>query len=74
MAGQTTLNPLNSIIKDFDSLSINPMIDELRSLWKKNRPNQNCSLYVDVHVRLIIRDAVGSTRHSKAMKISTKIS
>ena len=74
MAGQTTLNPLNSIIKDFDSLSINPMIDEIRSLWKKNRPNQNCSLYVDMHVRLIIKDEAGSKRHSKAMKISTKIS
>lgn len=72
MAGQTTLNPLNSVIKDFDLLSANPFIDELRSLWKENRPNQNCSLYVDVHVRLIIRDGAGNKRHSKAMKISTK--
>lgn len=73
MAGQMTLNPLNSVIKDFDSLSINPMIDELRSLWKKNRPDQKCTLDVDVHVRLIIKDRVGSKRHSKAMKISTRL-
>jgi len=72
MAGQTIPSPLNPIIKDFDSLSINPMIDELRSLWKKNRPDQKCSCYVDIHVRLIIKDEAGNKRHSKAMKISTR--
>lgn len=73
MAGQTTLNPLNSVIKNFDSLSINPMIDEINSQWKKNRPDQKCSLSVDIHVRLIIKDEAGSKRHSKAMKISTRL-
>ena len=74
MAGQTSPNPLNPIIKNFDLLSINPLVDEISSLWKKNRLDQNCSLYMDVHVRLIIKDKAGSKRHSKAMKISTKLS
>lgn len=49
MAGQTSLNPLNSIIKNFDSLSVEPMIEEIRSLWKKNRPDQKQTLDVDIH-------------------------
>lgn len=73
MAGQTFSNPLNPIIKNFDLLSINPLVDEIGSLWKKNRLDQNCSLYMDVHVRLIIKDRAGNVRHSKAVKISTKL-
>jgi len=71
MAGQIS-NPLNSIIKNFDLLSVNPFIDELRSLWKKNRPDQDCLLDVDVHVRLIIRDKAENKQYSKAMKIATR--
>jgi hypothetical protein len=75
MAGQTsTLNPLNSLIKEFDSLSLNSFLDEIRSQWKKNRPDENCSLYVDAHVRFVIKDGAGKEQHSKAMLISTKIS
>lgn len=73
MAGQTTPSPLNPIIKNFDSLSVNPFIDEINSLWKKNRPDQNCFLDVDIHVRLILKDGAGNQRHSKAMKISTRL-
>ena len=73
MAGQTIPSPLNSIIKDFDLLSIEPCIDNLRSLWKENRPDQKCSCYVDIHVRLIIKDEAGNKRHSKAMIISTRL-
>jgi len=72
MAGQTIPSPLNPIIKNFNLLSVNPFVDEIKSLWKKNRPDQVCSLDVDIHVRLVIKDGAGNKYHSKAMKISTK--
>lgn len=72
MAGQTFPSPLNPIIKNFNLLSVNPFVDEIKSLWKENRPNQDCTLDVDIHVRLILKDEGGNQRHSKAMKISTK--
>lgn len=73
MAGREIPNPLNSIIKNFDLLSVNPFVDEIKSLWKENRPDKNCSLYLDIHVRLILKDEAGNQRHSKAMKISTRL-